>query len=204
MSPKEIKLASEKRLEALGVMVNEHLPVIENSTELIPRSAQQVSTRAHVLSHVICVGYGRSGREMRDWLTEAGLASELTPREAAFLKKRKYSEHDRAWAAWQFASAHSCAWALALEQMDPLGDCPNTLASHFPPKTRPRPDASLRDFEAIYAEADFYYRLHWAAKQSRLQGCSFPRPEIEIQLRRQSLDWIVGLPYEWDDVPADT
>jgi len=141
---------------------------------------------------------------MRKWLTEAGLVGALTPREADFLKQKKYSGHDRAWAAWQSASAHACAWALELEEMEPLGECPNTLASHFPPKTRPTPNRRLRNFESIYSEADFYYRLHWAARQSRLEGTDFPRPEIEIQLRRQSLDWIVGLPYEWDDVPADT
>jgi hypothetical protein len=204
MNPQAIKLASEKRLAVLGVRTNEHLSMIEDPVQLTPRSAQQVSTRAYVLSHVICVGYGRSGSEMRKWLTEAGLADALTPREKDFLKQRRYSEHDRAWAAWQFASAHACAWALGLEEMAPLGECPDTLASHFPPKTKPKPDASLRSFDAIYAEADFYYRLHWAARQSRLEGADFPRPEIEIQLRRQSLDWIVGLPYEWDDVPADT
>jgi hypothetical protein len=204
MNPQDIKLASEKRLVALGVTVNEHLPPIESPTELAPRSAQQVLTRAHVLSHIIGVGYGRSGSEMRKWLTEAGLAGALSPREKNFLKQKTYSERDRAWAAWLFASVHACAWALALEHMDPLGECPNTLASHFPPKTGPRPDASLRGFQSIYAEADFYYRLHWAARQSRLEGIDFPRPEIEIQLRRQSLDWIVGLPYEWDDMHADT
>src|SRR5688572_7077671 len=109
MNPEDIKLASERRLRALGVMVNEHLPTIEKAVELKPRAALQVSARACSLSHVIGVGYGRSGKEMFGWLTEAGLAGELTPREKEFLMQRKYSEQDRAWAAWQAAAVHSCA-----------------------------------------------------------------------------------------------
>jgi hypothetical protein len=141
---------------------------------------------------------------MLEWLAEAGLASGLTPREKEFLMQRKYSEQDRAYAAWQAAAVHACACALGLEDMEPLGECPDTLASHFPPRTGPKSTDALRSFTEMYAEADLYYRLHWAARQARLEGADFPRPEIEIQLRRQSLDWIVALPYEWDDVPSDT
>ena len=204
MNPADIKLASEGRLRALGVMANEHLPTIEEAVELKPRAALEVSVRACVLSHVIGVGYGRSGEEMLSWLTEAGLASGLTPREKEFLMQRKFSEQDRAWAAWHAAAVHACAWALGLEEMEPLAECPDTLASHFPPKTGPKASAALRPFSEIYAETDLYYRLHWAARQARIEGTDFPRAEIEVQLRRQSLDWIVGLPYEWDDVPSDT
>lgn len=204
MNPEDIKRASEVRIRALGVIVNEHLPTIEEPAELTPRSALDVSLRACVLSHVIGVGYGRSGKEMYGWLIEAGLVGALTLREKDLLTQNKYSEQDRAWAAWQAAAVHSCAWALGLEEMEPLGECPDTLASHFPPKTGPKVGATLRSFAEIYAEADLYYRLHWATRQARLEGTGFPRPEIEIQLRRQSLDWIIGLRYEWDDVPSDT
>jgi hypothetical protein len=204
MNSQDIKLASERRLRSLGVIVNEHLPTIAGPAELKPRSARDVSARARVLSHVIAVGYGRSGKEMLEWVAEAKLTGDLTRRESEFLKQKKYSAQDRAWAAWQFAAAHGCAWALGLEEMKPLEVCPNTLASHFPPKRGVDSGAALRAFAEIYSEADFYYRLHWAARQARLEGSEFPLPEFEIQLRRQSLDWIVGVPYEWDDVPSDT
>lgn len=204
MNSQDVKLANEARLKSLGVSVNEHLPTIEDPADLKPRSAQAVSTRACVLSHVIGVGFGQSGAAMLEYLTEAGLTVALSPRENALLKQKEYSDRERAFAAWQVACVHSCAWALGLEEMQPLGQCPGTLASHFPRKRGADPAASLRSFQEIYAEADFYFRLHWAARQARLEGGAFPRPEIEIQLRRKALDWIVGLPYEWDDVPSDT
>ena len=204
MNAQDIKLATEGRLRTLGVMVNEYLPTIEEPAGLKPRLARDVSARACVLSHVIGVGYGRSGKVMLEWLMEAKLTGDLTPREKAFLMQRKYSDQDRAWAAWQYAAAHGCAWALGLEGMKPLGKCPDTLASHFPSRRGVDSGADLGTFTEIYAEADLYYRLHWAARQARLDGSEFPLPEFEIQLRRQSLDWIVGLPYEWDDVPSDT
>ncbi len=204
MKPNDVKLANEARLRLLGVTINEDLPTIEDPSELEPRSARDVSARACVLSHLVGVGYGRSGAEMLKFLAEATLTVDLTPREEIFLKQEKFSDHERAWAAWQFAAVHGCAWALGLVEMNPLGECPDTLAAHFPPRRGAVVGAKLRAFEQIYSEADLYYRLHWAARQARLAGNEFPLSEIEIQLRRQSLDWIVGLPYEWDDMPSDT
>jgi hypothetical protein len=207
MNAANAKRESEQLLRKLGVEVNDSLPTIEEPAELSPRSAQEVATRAWVLTHVIGVGYGRPGKEMLDWLGEAGLTAGLTPRELSFLEQKNYTDRDRAWAAWQFSAVHGCAWALGLVDLEPLGRCPDALASHFPPKTNPESaieSARLRPHPEIYAKADLLYRLHWAARQARLQGSSFPLQEIEVQLRRQSIDWIAGLPYEWDDVPSDT
>jgi hypothetical protein len=204
MNPHEVKLANEARLRSFGLVVNVHLPTIEEVAELTPRSARDVSARAGILSHLIGVGYGRTGIELLEWLREANLTKDLSPRESAFLKQMSYSDQERIWASWQVASVHACAWALGLEDMDPIGECPDTLASHFPPKQGPNYSARLRSFEEIYCEADFYYRLHWAARQAGMQRSRFPVQEFEIQLRRKSLDWIIGLPYEWDDVPNDT
>ena len=75
MSPEDVKVASESRLVALNVALDDSLPTIEHPSELAPRSAMEVSTRACVLSHLIGIAYGRSGAEMLEWLTEAKLVS---------------------------------------------------------------------------------------------------------------------------------
>lgn len=207
MKAADVKRENDKRLEALGVAVNAHLPTIEEPAELKPRSAQDVATRAWVLSHIIGVGYGRTGKEMLEWLTRAGIQASLTPRERDFLKQRKYTDHDRAWAAWFAEAVHGCAWALGLVELEWLGGCPDDLVKHSRPNVDPRPSisaATLRPFDELYVQADAHYRLHWAARQARLTGSDFPQPEIAIQMRRHSFDWIVGLPYEWDDIPLDT
>jgi Domain of unknown function (DUF4272) len=64
--------------------------------------------------------------------------------------------------------------------------------------------AALRDFDQLYARADTMYRLHWAAVEARLNGQPFQLPEPAIIMRRRSVEWIAGSPYDWDDVPLDT
>jgi Domain of unknown function (DUF4272) len=199
-----VKCDNENRLKVLGVPFNPHLPLIEKQSELTPRTALEVSSRACVLSHVIGVGFGRSGSEMLKALERIGLSDELTPRELKLLQQVNYSDHDRAWAAWQFASVHACGWALGIEPLEPLGPCSDSLASHFPFNRRPEPNAILRPHDELYREADFYYRLHWAARQLQFEGGNLALSETEIRFRRHGLDWIIGLPYAWDDIPHDT
>lgn len=95
---------------------------------------------------------------------------------------------------------------MGLLDTGPLEKSPPALASLFPPGD-PHPSilaARLRPFDEIYLRADLNYRLHWAARQARFDGSRFPLPEAHIQLRRHALDWIVGLPHDWDDMPLDT
>ena len=53
---KTSSLRVERRLRTIDVMVNEHLPTIEEPAELELRLVRDVSVRASVLSHVIGVG----------------------------------------------------------------------------------------------------------------------------------------------------
>ena len=203
----EVKQQNDFRLHQMGAPVNPSLPAIEEPSELHPKTAQDVAYRAWALSYVTGVGYGCSGEEMFNRLGAVELDKHLTFREQKFLHKTTYTKSDLAWAAWQAEAVYGCAWALGLVDLDPLVGCPDDLASHFRPDLDPRPSiraARLRSFEEIYVQADLHYRLHWAARQARLDGTAFPLPEVAIQLRRHSLDWIVGLPYDWDDMPLDT
>jgi hypothetical protein len=206
MNASDVKQQNEQRLLELGVAVNPALPQMEQAAELRPRSAAQVATRAWVLSHVMGVGFGRSADDVLDQLRGADLLDFLTPRERTFLRKPKFTHSDRAWAACRSEAVHGCAWAMGLLETGPLEKIPPTLASHFP-HGDPHPSiraARLRPFDELYIRADLNYRLHWSARQSRFEGSAFPLPEAQIQLRRHALDWIVGLPYDWDDIPLDT
>jgi len=206
MNASQAKQQNDRWLQQQGLPFNPSLPVIEEPSELRPRSAQKVATRAYVLSHVIGVGYGRTGDEMMDFLRDADLLDDLTFEERKFLKKSRYIQSDRSWSACQAEAVHGCAWALGLVSTAPMDACPDTLASLFP-RGNPHADiatARLRSFDEIYLRADLNYRLHWAARQARFEGAQFPLPEAYIQLRRHALDWIIGLPYDWDDIPLDT
>jgi hypothetical protein len=203
----EAKQLNELWLRDAGVKVNPALPQIEEPAELTPRSAGKVATRAWVLSHVLGVGLGRSADEVLDQLRAVELLDFLTPRERNLLRKPKFTHSDRAWAACLAEAVHGCAWAMGLVETGALEKCPSTLSPHFPRGNDPFPSiraARLRSFDDIYLRADLNYRLHWAARQARFDGSPFPFPEAYIQARRHAIDWIVGIPHDWDDMPLDT
>ena len=202
----DVKQQNERRLQELGVAVNLALPQIEPPSELRPRSPQQVATRAWVLNCVAGVGSGRSADDVLDQLRATELLDFVTPRERALLRKPKFTHSDRAWSACLSEAVHGCAWAMGLLETGPLEKFPPTLASHFL-HGDPHPSiraARLRTFDELYIRADLNYRLHWAARQARFDGSPFPFPEAYIQARRHAIDWIVGIPHDWDDMPLDT
>jgi hypothetical protein len=207
MNASEAKQLNEQWLRDSGITVNPALPQIEEPTQLRPRSAEKVATRAWVLSHVMGVGMGRTADEVLDQLRAAELMDFLTPRERNLLRKPRFGHSDKAWAACLSEAVHGCAWALGLLNTGPLEKFPAAVASHFPRGSDPFPSihaAHLRNFDEIYLRADLNYRLHWAARQARFDGAPFPFPEAYLQPRRHAVDWIVGVPHDWDDVPLNT
>ena len=207
MNAFEAKELNERWLRDAGITVNPALPRIEVRADLRPRSAEKVATRAWVLSYVLGVGLGRSADGVLDQLRSVELLDFLTPRERNLLRKPKFTHSDRAWAACLVEAVHGCAWAMGLLETGPLENAPDTLASHFPYGSDPFPSiraTRLRNFDDIYLRADLNYRLHWAARQARFDGSPFPFPEACIQARRHAIDWIVGIPHDWDDMPLDT
>ena len=200
-----VKIRNQEQLHALGVRVNPNLPTLEVPSELSPRSAGDVCARAFVLSFVIGIGYGRSGSEMLTRVRQAGLADQLSPDEHELLAQSSYTQADTARAAWFAEAVQACAWALGYLPLDPLQGASDQLASHFRADAQQRiASAQLLPFDQLYAQADLHYRLHWAARQARLEGTAFPLPEIAVEMRRHALDWIIGVPEDWDDISTDT
>jgi hypothetical protein len=207
MKAADIKRASERALQALGVPVNSNLPLIDNPSRLQPRSAKDVAARAWVLSHIAYLGYGSSTSEMRKLIEKARLEEHVSPNEWNLLKSRRLGAARKNWAGWMAEAVHGCAWALRVVDSGPLADCPSTLAKTFAVDIDPWPGiekAKLRGFDQLYRRADLSYRLHWAARHLLFEGATLPQREIAFRLRRWSADWIVGVPYAWDDMPLDT
>jgi hypothetical protein len=203
----EAKQLNEEWLRDAGITVNPALPPIEELAKLTPRSAEKVATRAWVLCYVLGVGFGHSGDQVLDQLRDVELLDFLTPRERNLLRKPKFTHSDRAWARCLVEAVHGCAWALGLVESGALENAPDTLASLFPRSSGPAPfisAARVRNLDDIYLRADLSYRLHWAARQARFEGSPFPFHEAYIQARRHAIDWIVGVPHDWDDMPLAT
>jgi Domain of unknown function (DUF4272) len=201
------KQDSEAWIAAAGVAINHDLPCFDEPSALTIREPREVAIRAWVMAHVVYLGYGNTGEQMLSLLRGARLDEYLTPNELSVCTSATLSDEQKAWAAWLCEAVHGCAWALRMVETEPLDDCPNTLAHMFPVATDPWPSieaASLRGHEKIYQRADTMYRLHWAAVDARFSGRAMPVPEPAILMRRHSLEWIVGAPQDWDEVPLDT
>lgn len=201
------KRKSEAWLAIHGVAINANLPQLEEPSELLPRSANEVATRAWVLAHIVYLGYGSSGAKILELLCKARLDQFLSDRETELCHATNFTAEQKAWAAWHCEALHGCAWALGMVSTAPLDPCPDTLASMFALNTDPWPSierAELREYDQIYLRTDTMYRLHWAAVESRFGGTPLPEPEPAILMRRHSLEWIAGSLHDWDEIPLDT
>lgn len=208
MGPEIAKSTSHQLLRSHGIAINEHLPLLEGRDELKPQNAEAVARRCVVLNYVIGIAYGANVPNLNQYLKDIGLIAYASLRERELLGRAKHSEQEKTDAGWMVECVQSLAWCLGLVELDPFRGCDDDLASHFP---RPFVDpsefiagAELRPFDEIYQQADLHYRLHWAARNSRLTGTPCAVSEELIMERRKPLDWVIGVEEDWDEVPCDT
>lgn len=208
INPETIKTESIARLREWGFPVIEHLPTLEAPEELSPQSAQNVARRCMVMSHVIGIGFGGCATELYEAVSRWGLLPFASAEEIRLLTSKTHTEQEKINATWLTECMQSFAWCLGLAELDCFRHCDDDLASLFPaPFTDPSSfidAASLRSFDEIYRMADLHYRLHWAARQSRLMAGDFPISEGFVRERRKALDWVLGVEQDWDEVPSDT
>lgn len=208
MTPEEAKNHSHVLLDAHGVRINDTLPLIEAPNELNPQSSQDVARRAVVLSHMIGIGFGQTGAKMKAPLEQFGLLKFASANEIRLFNADTYTEQEKVNATWLVECMQALGWCFGFVDLDPFAGCDDDLASHFPPPfTDPSEfiaNAGLRPFSEIYQQADLHYRLHWAARDARLNGTESPVKEGIIQERRKALDWVVGVEADWDEMPMDT
>ena len=208
MNPEDAKTRSEAFLREHGIEINPTLPLLETHDELSPQSADAVATRAVILSYVIGLGFGQTGERMKQPLVDFGLFDTASPNEQRLLNAATISEQDKINCTWLTECVQSLGYCLGLVELDPFSQCDNDLASNFPTAFREPSEfirnATLRPFDDIYQQADLHYRLHWAARNSRLTGTDCPIQEGLIGERRKPLDWVIGVADDWDEIPMDT
>lgn len=208
ISPTQIKAENISRLQQLGIPTLEHLPELEAPADLSPRSAAEVARRVMILSHVAGLGFGAPTDVLAGALEDFDLWDHLSESELDLFESEQLTEEEKAAALWQPECIQSFAWCLGVAGLDSLRECDDDLVSHFPAPFQDPSDfiatAKLRPFEEIYREADFHYRLHWAARNAALKGEAFPGSEAVIEHRRRALDWVIGTEEDWDDIDSST
>ncbi len=108
------------------------LPLIDTESESTRRTTEQVAMRAMALCVVAVKGEGLEQEIIDSLIEEHQLASAFTPKEQAFIKNPKPTEHDRIQFAWRYECYWVMLWALGyidtLQRPDTICDVPRAVA----------------------------------------------------------------------------
>lgn len=208
MTPALVRQQSHERLKRLQIPINEHLPLLEPIDQFRPQSAEAVARRVVILSYIMGIGFGQPGAKLRKPLEEFGLMDDVSADERRLLLAKSYTRQETIDAQWKMENIQAFGWCLGLTELDPLQRSDGSVAAHLPrPFGNPSAfidGAALRPVSEIMQEADFYYRLHWAARNAELHGEESAIELSVIQERRKALDWTLGVESDWDEMPMDT
>jgi hypothetical protein len=205
------KHRSIKRLKGEGVPTLEWLPVIEDSTQARPPSADAAARRFCAL--VLVAIKGVSNDQALATRLRAAFAdrADLSPSEIEFMEDAAASDLDRVQFSWAFEAALPIAWALgriqALDRPERLVD-PASLIDLIEPDDGKAfvSSARMRPLAEILDAADLIYRYHWAVRDAGLKNRPAPaRLDGEVVMERhRGLNWLIGYDAEWDEVTTDT
>lgn len=179
------------------------------------RSAMEVAHRALALFGAIGLALRADRGEVLQWLDENDLRRWLTPRETRFVDGLAPSRQDMINMGWQSERLIVLLWSLMAIGQLPRADeqCDTGVFKDILP---PFADVSVDDFvsrarlrpeQQLLAMADEMLRLHWEARDAKLNGRS-PRLPVDIEIaqeRHHAINWVIGydgLP--WDEVTTDT
>tara|TARA_R110002020_G_scaffold157745_2_gene340677 strand:- start:1076 stop:1699 length:624 start_codon:yes stop_codon:yes gene_type:complete len=207
MNTRQIKLENIKTLSSMGVDIPESLPEIESISELSPQADNNCAKRVIVLGYMIGFGFKANPDDLKAALERYDLWSSCSHKEKG-LFGRELSPQEVINCTWLTECVQAFAWAFNLADLNHFQRCDDSLANNFPaPFSDPSTfinNIKLRPIDEIHRMADLHYRMHWAARESRITGKSCRLEEGIISERRKTLDWIIGVEKNWDEVPLDT
>jgi hypothetical protein len=218
-APSQRQLLRKKKnidaIKAMGLPVLEHLPVIEDETDIKPRTTQEIVKRCLAAEFCALKGEADDQKKVDQLLAQLvdayAVASAFSPHEKQFLANPAPSRTERAKFTWRYECVHVFLWALGyLPSLMPPNRTVNVAdESAIIVQRGPKgfaEQAHGRPLSEILDMADLYYRLHWAAMEMRLHGKTSDKLDGEITMERlRALNWLVRyLNQEWDDVTTDT
>jgi hypothetical protein len=200
-----------KLVASFNVPVSESLPVIEDSKSIKPRSAEEIAKRAIAVAVAAVKGEGMPHDEVMGIVKEWGITSYFSPEELQFINKQNVTEQERLKFAWRYEGLDVLLWALGYKKdlpapnqicnvKDDVGIIVNNKGILLTNNSK------VRSINEMLDMADYYYRLHWAAIELRLNGKSSEAIDEEIIMERHyALNWLIRyMGQEWDDISTDT
>lgn len=210
LDPHAIRQATEAKMRNLCVPVNDSLPLLDR--EGAPtRSALVAAQRALCLKAVVATAFDISRLSVINlWLDREGLRPKLSSQESGFLLKPTQASVARF--QWRVEALYALQWAG-----DHTAECiatselPHDLVNRLPSIQSMNSTLSfvehfeLRPALDLLSALDALYCMHWAVRQSRLDGkqITLPIDPHAVLERRCALEWLTS-PSDWDEIELDT
>ena len=205
----EARAESLRRLKRAGIPSHPFLPLLDGA---LSRTAAEVGERVVALYCLAGMANGASGPMMLDWLRGESLLHCLDGEESRLMAQETLSEPQINTLSWNQESLYMGAWALSLvsEPTWPDAECNlDPVFPHLPPEVSPQDflrNASLREAQEVFHEADFYYSLDASLRHDELWGgqdVKYRYPMVQIVMeRRRLLDWLIQ-DTAWKDITLD-
>jgi hypothetical protein len=203
----EIRARSLSIASKAGLSIPATLPLLETGLHL--RSQDEAVSRLLCLNAVAAASYGFDKAKALDWLRQEKLTTLLTDAEIRFLERGEGSPQVF---QVQVEGMWALGWAISLvSQLDFWKDSDNRFVTLLPnlkanqSSAEWRQKAKLRPTDDVVAACDLAYCLHWAVRQSEIEGKQPParlKPYVVVE-RRRALEWLLS-EERWDAVSLDT
>ena len=220
MTPSERKTINENKLREQGIAINQWLPLLPAEEEAGIRSFDEVCGRAVASLLIIQLAidtangqYDEGFEVIGEMLDKFGVKGALNTAEKEVFDGSA-EEQTVMNVAWEYECYWSLVWALGLIGDDDLHaaegicDCERAinLVSKCDDMQAFKAQCKMRSAEDILAMADYFYRLHWACVEHRLNP-ETPVGDISEEVvmdRRRGLEWLIGGEDDWFDISLDT
>lgn len=206
------KERSTRQLQAEGVPMIAHLPVIEDSKEAIARSKEEIVHRTVAIALAAVKAEGVEQALMDSLVKHYNAAGFFSPEEAVFIKNPHPDERDKVKFSWRYEDLWVLLWSLGyvdhLERPEAICDVSKAVGFIKNRDTAQLiADAKLRPLSEILDQSDLIYRYHWAVVNARLKGQPTPA-NLEagvVMERAYALNWLIGyMGQAWDHISTDT
>ena len=208
------KKQTEKYLKSLNIPFIEHLPLIEEESEVKIRTAQEIAERILVLVYLAYVSEVVDEREnVIDFLKTNSLWDKVSPDEKELFQKEELTDQETANISWRSEGVWLLLWTInKVEKLDlpteqvEIPEIVSRLPEFLTDPTEFIKNANVRPTTEILDASDLIYRLHWATRNADLNNQPMPANlDLSIIMERHyAINWVTFYADEWDEVSTDT
>jgi len=208
------KKQTEKYLKSLNIPFIDHLPLIEEESEVKIRTAQEIAERILALVYLAYVSEVPDEKEnVIDFLKTNSLWDKVSPDEKELFQKGELTDQETANISWRSEGVWLLLWTinkvdkleLPTEQVE-IPEIVSKLPEFLTDPTEFIKNANVRPITEILDQSDLIYRLHWATRNADLNNQPMPA-NLDLSIiteRHYAINWVTFYADEWDEISTDT